>query len=461
MQKQRKIKTPLSVKVYTIVIVSVFVCTVFMGVYNYYESKSMLKENIGVGLKNAAQTAALKINATKLEQITSPEDPYFQETRQYLLDIQTYNEIDSPIYVFKKRSSKKVSLLLTSEPSFLMNAEYEINPTMEKVFMEGISAYSPIYADRNGTWISAYAPIKDQKGHIAGILEINNHIGSYIRQLRFRLLGIVVLCLIACGVSVFIIVPLLDPILKNINILNIAAGEMQKGNYDYRVRLKAFDEIGHLAITMEKMRLSIKRYIRQLQEALVNERKAHLESIKALSGAIAVRENYTQGHIERVSKIAELIAIEMKLPEEEMDIIGYGCVLHDVGKIGINVDIINKPTQLTNEEYKKIKEHPVLGVKIIEGVEFLEKARDIILHHQERYDGKGYPDGLKGEEISLSARIVCLADSYDAMASDRPYRERLDNKEIVEIVKKESGKQFDPKVVEAFLKVVDKIEAIG
>jgi len=459
--KEGRIRTPLAVKVYAIVLISVFLCTVFMGLYNYYETRRALRENIGMGLKKTAQTAALGIDADKLYGIKSSTDPYYREVSRFLRDVKVYNDIKSPIYVLKKKGKNKSSLLVTTEPSFLLGAEYRLNPTMRKVFNTARSDVSPIYKDKNGTWISAYAPIKDVDGNTVGILELNHHIGYYIKQLRFRLLGIIALCLIACLLGVFVVIPLLEPILSNINSLSAAATEMQKGNYNYRIKPRSYDEVGQLAIALEKMRLSLKRYIRQLKEAWIKEREAHLESIKTLSGAIAVRESYTKGHIERVARCAELIAKEMGLTEGEIDIIRYGCVLHDVGKIGVNVDIINKPSKLTDEEYDKIKEHPSMGVKIIEGVGFLEKARDIILHHQERYDGKGYPDGLKGENIPVTARIVCLADAYDAMASDRPYRDRLENNKIIAIIKKESGRQFDPKVVDAFLKVRHEVEKLN
>ena len=454
---KNKIRTPLAYKVYFIVLISVAFCAVSIGIFNYYENKKMLSENLGNGLKKIAQTAALSIDADKLSKIKSAKDLFYIDIRRYLLDVKNYNDIEAPLYILKRAGQNVASLVVTTEPGSPFGSNYKLNPTLRHVLNTGKSAYSPIYTDKNGAWISAYAPIVNQIGFTLGVLELNHQIGYYMEQLRYRMLKVVALCLFGFLTGAFLGIPLLKPILNSINILSIAASEMEKGNYDYKIKLESTDEIGHLAYTFNKMRLAIKDYIEKLKVAWLNEKKAHLESVKTLSEAIAVREPYTKGHIERVSKIAELIAKELKLPKDEIEIIKYGCILHDVGKIGINVDLINKPSKLTPQEYEKIKKHPYLGAQIIKGVEFLEKARDIVLHHQERYDGKGYPHKLKGEKIPIFARIVCLADAYDAMSSDRPYRERLKTKDIVTKIKKESGKQFDPKVVDAFLKIKDKL----
>ncbi|NQT22630.1 MAG: HD domain-containing protein [Candidatus Omnitrophica bacterium] len=448
-----RIKTPLAYKVYIIVLISVAFCALFIGTFNYYENKKMLSENIGSGLKKIAQTAALGINVDKLESIQSAQDSSYAITRSHLLEVKNYNEIDAPLYILKKADKKTASLLVTTEPGAMIGSKYRINPTLHRVFNVGRSAFSPIYVDKSGTWISAYAPIKDKEGKMIGVLELNHHVGYYVKRLRTRLIHISVLCFVGFLVGALLSVPLLKPIVNSINILRIAASEMEKGNYDFKISLNTSDEIGFLADAFEKMRVAIKDYTEKLKVAWMMEKKAHLESVKALSEAIAVREPYTKGHIERVSKYAELISKELGLAKEEIDTIKYGCILHDVGKIGVNVDIINKTSKLTPSEYEKIKKHPYMGVQIIRGVKFLEKAKDIILYHQERYDGLGYPRGLKGEEIPISARIVALADTYDAMSSDRPYRQRLKEPEIILKIKKESGKQFDPNVVDAFLKV--------
>ena len=133
----------------------------------------------------------------------------------------------------------------------------------------------------------------------------------------------------------------------------------------------------------------------------------------------------------------------------------YAATLHDIGKIGIAGWVLNKPGALTDEEYTHVKTHPLLGDTIIEPVEFLQGPRPIILHHHERFDGKGYPDGLRGEDIPLSARILSVADAFEAMRSDRPYRKALPLREAREELLSNSGTQFDPEVVRVFLGILD------
>ncbi len=183
--------------------------------------------------------------------------------------------------------------------------------------------------------------------------------------------------------------------------------------------------------------------------------KSYYSTIKALAKAIEVKDPYTHGHSERVTEYALMIADAMRLEEREKQKLKYAATLHDIGKIGIAGRVLNKPGALTEEEYSHVKTHPLLGDSIIEPVEFLQEPRPIILHHHERYDGKGYPEGLKGEDIPLCARILSVADAFEAMRSDRPYRRALPLAEAVEELRRNAGTQFDPAVVEVFLSVLE------
>ncbi len=178
-------------------------------------------------------------------------------------------------------------------------------------------------------------------------------------------------------------------------------------------------------------------------------------TLYAFVTALEVRDLYTRKHSTRVAKYAHMIAEEMKCTEEELDIINFAGSLHDIGKIGIRDDILLKPGRLTDEEYEKIKEHPVIGADIISKLGLWDREMEIIRHHHERYDGKGYPDGLKGDATPKLARILCVADSFDAMVSERAYRKKMDRSQVIEIIKSNSGTQFDPEVVKAFLEVAD------
>lgn len=178
-------------------------------------------------------------------------------------------------------------------------------------------------------------------------------------------------------------------------------------------------------------------------------------TLYAFVTAIEVRDLYTKKHSTRVARYSQQIAREMQCSEEELDILNFAGSLHDIGKIGIRDDILLKPGPLNDEEFDKIKEHPIIGADIISRMGLWDREMEIIRHHHERFDGKGYPDGIKGKDITKLARIMTVADSFDAMASDRAYRKKIEKDTAIGIIKENSGTQFDPEVVQAFLKVAE------
>jgi len=170
--------------------------------------------------------------------------------------------------------------------------------------------------------------------------------------------------------------------------------------------------------------------------------------IKVLSELESQKDSYTLNHSENVARLAVRIGIKMGLSEDEIDALYKAGLLHDIGKVIVEKKILRKPGPLGEEERKEMEEHPVIGARIISHIKGLEKASEIVLHHHERYDGKGYPDRLKGNEIPLCSRILTVADSIEAMISERPYRPSMSIEQIIEELKREKGKQFDPKVVD-------------
>jgi putative nucleotidyltransferase with HDIG domain len=186
--------------------------------------------------------------------------------------------------------------------------------------------------------------------------------------------------------------------------------------------------------------------------------KDSFELILALSNALDSRDSSTYHHSHNVAKYAVEIAKKMKLSDPMIDVIYKGGLLHDIGKIGVAENILNKPGRLTSDEYSAIKEHPVIGHDMIKHVaDFGESGiLDIVLYHHERYDGKGYPIGLKENEIPLTARIMALADSFDAMTSKRVYRDEMVLENALLEIKRNKGKQFDPEITDVFLSLFDK-----
>lgn len=180
-------------------------------------------------------------------------------------------------------------------------------------------------------------------------------------------------------------------------------------------------------------------------------KEAYYGTIEALRLAVDAKDSYTKNHSDRVSYYSCLIGKQLGLNETDLDILKQGALFHDIGKIGIPDSILRKPEKLTDDEYDDIKTHPSIGAKILAPAKIFSDLIPIVLNHHERYDGKGYPIGLSGEDIPLMARIVCVADSFDAMTSDRSYRPRFKVLDALEEIEKCKGTQFDPYVVDAFM----------
>ncbi|HAJ57802.1 MAG TPA: hypothetical protein DCL35_08615 [Candidatus Omnitrophica bacterium] len=224
---------------------------------------------------------------------------------------------------------------------------------------------------------------------------------------------------------------------------------------------KALKGIEERNISLQKQNLLLARRIEEstknLSRLYEDLRETYMRTIKALAHALDARDHYTYSHSDNVTRYAELIARQMNVDMNYIEDIKDACQLHDLGKIGVHDSVLTKPSALTPEEFEEIKQHSQKGAQILEPLKFLDNVIDIVKHHHERWDGKGYPDGLKGEGIPIGARIMSVADSYDAMVSARPYRKvGLSVNEAIEEIKKNSALQFDPAAVEAFLKVVDK-----
>lgn len=198
-----------------------------------------------------------------------------------------------------------------------------------------------------------------------------------------------------------------------------------------------------------------KRHQTELEIEKKENKKITLQMMESLSTTIEAKDEYTRGHSRRVAQYAALIAKNMGWTNEEIQSLKNCAYLHDIGKIGIPDQILNKPGKLTNEEFNLIKQHTIIGQDIVKDVTIIPHLDEVTRSHHEHYDGSGYPDGLKGNEIPIQARIIAIADSYDAMNSRRIYRNALSFEQIKEQIKQKSGTQFDPEIAEIFLKLMD------
>lgn len=214
-----------------------------------------------------------------------------------------------------------------------------------------------------------------------------------------------------------------------------------------------FDNFGFTGIMLSIFPVVLVRYTFFLY---IESKTQYVQTVDALMHAMEARDKYTEGHSQRVAEISTLIAKQLKCSDMKIERLHIASLLHDVGKIGIDDKILNKPGRLTAEEYEIIKSHPEIGYSILKDIKNLQDILPIVRSHHERFDGKGYPDGKQADEIDLGIFIVQLADTIDAMATDRPYRKALTQEEIISEIVKFSGTQFHPKVVQAYLEILEK-----
>jgi HD-GYP domain-containing protein (c-di-GMP phosphodiesterase class II) len=207
-------------------------------------------------------------------------------------------------------------------------------------------------------------------------------------------------------------------------------------------------ELGEL-YRLERQRSS------ELELVLENLKETYIATMKSLAQVIEAKDTTTRGHLDRTQTYGLSLTRRIRPDLAEQPVLGYGFFLHDIGKVGIPEQILCKPAPLSDNEWTVMRNHPVIGAQIVAPIAFLSGAVDLIRHHHERFDGTGYPDGLRGEEIPLEARIFSVADSFDAMTSDRPYRGPIGIERALEEIRSGAGSQFDPEVVRAFVNLLE------
>lgn len=228
---------------------------------------------------------------------------------------------------------------------------------------------------------------------------------------------------------------------------------VQETEYKIRGFEAGVDDFVHRPINSVELLARVRSLVRtkRLNDQLVNVENI----ILALATAIEAKDPYTEGHVDRVASYALILGRETGLAPWELQLLRKAAILHDVGKIGVNESVLLKPGSLSADEFNHMKSHTVIGERICRPLQQDRLILEVIRHHHERYDGKGYPDGLAGEGIPIAARIMAVVDAYDALTSDRPYRKRLSQEQAVQILKQETGKQFDPKIAMAFVSMLE------
>jgi HD-GYP domain-containing protein (c-di-GMP phosphodiesterase class II) len=261
--------------------------------------------------------------------------------------------------------------------------------------------------------------------------------------------------LIAIAFSIFVGIWAARRLTTPLHVLTESSRTIAGGDFKHRVRLKSRTEFGELAQTFNTMTDDLEQFVDDLKKAAEENRTLFLSSIQMLAGAVDEKDPYTRGHSDRVTRYSVLIATEMGLKEEDIEKIRVSAQLHDVGKIGIEDRILKKPGALTPEEFEIMKTHTTKGAAILRPVEALRDMLPGIELHHESLDGRGYPHGLKGEQIPLMPRIIMVADTFDAMTTNRPYQAAMDPEYVIRIINSLAATKFDPTVVAAMTKVFE------
>ena len=282
------------------------------------------------------------------------------------------------------------------------------------------------------------------RGALSVIIPMSKALAAISRTRITFILAAVGIMLLVLG-TIYLL--LQELVLRPVDQLHAVAQRIMAGEYALKAEVHTHDELESFANAFNKMTTRLK--------------KGYEGALKSLVAAMDARDAYTKGHTGRVADYATAIAKEMGLSEEIVAEVQLGAILHDIGKIGISDAILQKPTPLEGEEIIRMEGHVIAGAKIVTDAGFLLCALPAILHHHERMDGNGYPEGVQGDNLPLIARIITVADTFDAMTTDRPYRKRLTRSEALEEIKRHSGSQFDPAVAEAFLALMKREQGRG
>jgi len=270
------------------------------------------------------------------------------------------------------------------------------------------------------------------------------------RMLRSALVAALIALVLAMALSSWFARRLARPVAECVR----GALDIARGRFGRQVQVTVKNEVGELAYTFNHMSRELESYDRENQQLIAALEAGYLATIRSLASAIDAKDPSTRGHSQRVAELSAAIGRELGLPEPDLKALAYGGLLHDVGKIGIPESILHKASSLAEHEMALMREHPAIGAEILRGVDFLRGALPAVRSHHERWDGTGYPDRLLGERIPLVARIVNAADTFDACTSVRPYQTVKDTAEAVGILVGLRGKQIDPAVCDALVRVI-------
>src|SRR5690242_12791229 len=314
------------------------------------------------------------------------------------------------------------------------------------------SALAPFSATRDGRTVEmlgSYATAELDKNSRLGVIAIQDEAAALasVSDMRWQTLWI---SLIAASLTVLIGIFFASKLTHPVRELAGGAHRIASGDFSKRIEVTSRTELGDLGNSFNLMTDQVERFIGDLQRSAQENRELFLGTVKGLAAAIDGKDPYTRGHSERVSRFSMAIAQRLGLSDEEVEKIRISALLHDVGKIGIDDKILKKPAALTDEEFEVMRKHPQKGYKIMSQIPAMKEFLSGMYMHHEMVNGMGYPQGLKGDEIPLMGKIVAVADTFDAMTTDRPYQKAMKFEDALARIESFVGTRYDPAVVAAF-----------
>ena len=317
-----------------------------------------------------------------------------------------------------------------------------------------LAPFSVMRDERKVEMLGSYATAELDKNSRLGVIAVQDEAAALasVSDMHYQTIWIsLVAGLLTLFIGFFFAKKLSQPVQE----LAAGAHRIASGDFSQRIEIRSRTELGDLGSSFNLMTDQIERFIQDLQRSATENRELFLGTVKALAAAIDGKDPYTRGHSERVSRVSMAIAQRLGLSDEECEKIRVSALLHDVGKIGIDDKVLKKPAALTNEEYELMKQHPQKGYKILSQIPGIKEFLPGMYMHHEMINGEGYPQGLKGDEIPLMALIVSVADTFDAMTTDRPYQRAMKFEEAVERIQSFVDTRYDARVVAAFTAACD------
>jgi len=401
-----------------------------------------------------AQTAALMVDARALMQVPlsrqGEETAQFKAIAQDLTKIKKANPAIKYIYTLTKTEKEGiwqfvVDPSLTSHPG----DEYDVSRFPEMAAgLNSPSADRKLESDEWGVTLSGYAPVRDANGKSVAVLGVDVSAEQVYLLQREVLRRQLIVFAIGVLFSIILGFALSRKISGPIKRLVEGTQYIAKGNLQYKIEIEGIDEISRLAGAFNRMSASLY----ESRQKLLNYFQRLMQSFVRI---LEAKDHYTRGHSERVAEYSVRIARKLGMPMEKVELLREAALLHDIGKLGIEDRILNKKEKLSQEEREIIFKHPVIGEEILKPVSENSEMLAVVRGHHERYDGKGYPDKISGEDIDILAAIASVADTFDAMTTTRAYRQALSKEAAIEELKKNKGRQFKTEIVDAFIKALE------